>query len=259
MVQPLDLQIFARVEQIAGNLQLEQVRRTGLENTLSNRLDTTSALLDARVDGVEHDLQQERGARTQFENALSNRFDGVNAELNQEAARLDGRVDSVAGDLQRERDERIALAARLDGRVDSVAGDLQRERDERIALAARLDDIRAELDGQLAAIRHEIEQLEHEIEELEDLNAYFEYCALANRSPFRELLQRIGITTVEQLREREPGELHREMSGVAEQEPHYRAVPAVRRRRVTDEIIRWSRQSRAPSGDAGRPAPSPRR
>lgn len=188
MVQPLDLQVFARVEQIAGNLQLEQVRRTAVENTLSNRLDTTNALLDDRVDAVTRDLQQERDART----ALSNRLDTT---------------------------------------------------------SARLDDIREEFRDQIEDIRTEIEELEH-------LIAYLDYCTFAKHSPFSELLQRIGITTVEQLRERDPEELHREMSQVAEQEPHYRAVPAVRRRGVTDEIIRWSRSQAAPSGDDGRPAAS---
>ena len=186
MVQPLDLQIFARLEQIAGNLQLEQALRTGAENTLSNRLDTTNARLDARVDAVAHELQQERDERT----ALSNRLHTTNV---------------------------------------------------------RLDHIKDEFDLQIENIRKEIEELEHCI-------AYFEHCALAERSPFRELLQRIGITTVEQLRERDPEELHREMSRIAEREPHYRAVPAVRRRRVTDEICRWSRVPRAPSGDDGQPA-----
>jgi chromosome segregation ATPase len=182
MVQPLDLHISARVEQIAGNLQLEQVERTHAENDLSNRLV------------------------------------GINAELDRQALRLDRRVDA-------ERDARTA------------ADD---------ALSKRLDDVRSEIDGQLLAIRHEIE-------ELEDLIGYLEYCAFAEHSPFHELLDRIGITTVEQLRGREPEELHREISRIAEQEPHYRAVPAVRRRRVTDEIIQWSRAPRAPSGDDGRP------
>jgi DNA repair exonuclease SbcCD ATPase subunit len=170
MVQPLDLQVFARVEQIAGNLQLEQEQRTNAEDDLSNRLV------------------------------------GTNAELNQQAARLGARVDAVA---------------------------------------RRLDEIREAFDDQIAEIRTEIE-------ELEDLIAYFEYCAFAAQSPLSELLERIGITTVEQLRGREAEELHNELSRIAAQEPHYQAVPAVRRRRVTDEFIRWSR--RAPSGDNGRPA-----
>jgi chromosome segregation ATPase len=191
MVQPLDLQIFARLEQIAGNLQLEQALRTGAENTLSTRLDRANERLDARVDSVAHDLQLEQAART----ALSNRLDTTNA---------------------------------------------------------RLDDIKEEFDGQ-------IEDIRTKIEELEDLIAYLEYCTFAEHSLFHELLERIGITTVEELREREPEELHREMSRIAEQEPHYQGVPAVRRRRVTDEIIRWSRRSRPPSGDDGRPTASPGR
>jgi chromosome segregation ATPase len=221
MVKPLDLQVFARVEQIAGNLQLEQVQRTNAEDALSNRLDGTSAQLDARVDAIAHDVQQERDARTAANDALSQRLDGTNAALDAQAARL----DAVAGDLQRERDARTA------------ADD---------ALSKRLDDVRSEIDGQLLAIHHEIE-------ELEDLIGYLEYCAFAEHSPFHELLHRIGITTVEQLRGREPEELHREIRRIAEQEPHYRAVPAVRRRRVTDEIIQWSRAPRAPSSDDGRP------
>jgi hypothetical protein len=195
MVQPLPLerQVFARVEQIAGNLRLEQEQRTNAENALSNRLDITNARLDAKLDSVAHDLQLEQDA---LRTALSTGLDTTNA---------------------------------------------------------RLEDIKEEFDGQ-------IEDIRTEIEELEDLIAYLEYCTFAKHSPFSEILQRIGITTVEHLREREPEELHREMSRVAEQEPHYRAVPAVRRRRVTDEIIRWSRrQPRASSGDAGRPAPSPGR
>jgi SMC interacting uncharacterized protein involved in chromosome segregation len=195
MGPPVDLQVFAQVQQIAGNLRLEQEQRTNAENALSNRLDITNARLDARVDGVERDLQQERDARTASENAVSNRLDTTNA---------------------------------------------------------RLDDIKEEFDGQLAAIQKEIEKLEH-------LIAYFEYCAFAKRSPFHELLERIGITTVEQLRGKEPEQLHSELSRIAAQEPHYQAVPAVQRRRVTEEIIRWSRSPGAPSGDRGRPATSPGR
>lgn len=205
-------------------MQLEEAGRTASENALSNRIDGTNVRLDARVDAVARDVQQERDGRTAADDALSNRLDGTNAELNRQAARLDGRVDTVAANLQAEQ------AAR-------TAGD--------DALATRLDAIKAELDDQIADIQTEIE-------ELEDLIAYFEYCAFAAQSPLSELLERIGITTVEQLRGREPEELHNELSQIAAQEPHYQAVPAVRHRRVTDEIIRWSR--RAPSGDNGRPA-----
>jgi len=183
MVKPLDLQVFARVEQIAGNLLLEQVQRTNAEDALSNHLDGTSARLDVRMDAIAHDVQQERDARTAADDALSQRLDGTNTALDAQALRL----DAVAGDLQRERDARTA------------ADD---------ALSARLDDLKAEFDGQIADIRTEIE-------ELEDLIAYFEYCALAKQSPFLELLERLGVTTVEQLREREPEELHREMSRIA--------------------------------------------
>jgi hypothetical protein len=192
MVQPLDLQVFARVEQIAGNLRLEQEQRTNAENALSNRHEITNARLDAKLDSVAHDLQLEQDA---LRTALSTRLDTTNA---------------------------------------------------------RLEDIKEEFDGQIEDIRTEIEELEH-------LIAYFEYCAFAKRSPFHELLERIGITTVEQLRGKEPEQLHSELSRIAAQEPHYQAVPAVQRRRVTEEIIRWSRSPGAPSGDGGRRATSPGR
>jgi archaellum component FlaC len=75
MVQPLDLRIIDRVQQVEDKLQqLEEVQRTGAANTLSNRLDTTIARLDARVEAVALDLQQER-------DALSNRLDTTNAHL----------------------------------------------------------------------------------------------------------------------------------------------------------------------------------
>jgi hypothetical protein len=264
MVQPLNLQVFARVEQIAGDLRLEQVQRQNAEDALSNRLDGTSARLDARVDAIAHDVQQERDARTAADGALSQRLDRTNTALDLQVARL----DTVAGDLRTERDARTAAddalsnrligtigelnhqATRLDARVDYVAGQLQSEYDARTVadadLLARLDDVKAELHGQIADLRKGIE-------ELEELIAYFEYCAFAAKSPFRELLEKLEITTVEELREREPAELHRAMSQITELEPQYQAVPAVRRSRVTDEIIRWSRPPRSPSGDNGRP------
>jgi archaellum component FlaC len=212
MVQPLDLRIIDRVQQVEDKLQqLEEVQRTGAANTLSNRLDTTIAQLNARVDAVALDLQQER-------DALSNRLD--------------------------------TTIARLDARVEAVALDLQQERD---ALSNRLDTTNAHLDNAKEEFGDQIANIWSEIEELEDLIAYVEYCAFARHSPFRELLERIGITTVDQLREREPEELHREMSRIAEEVPHYRALPAVRRLRVTNEIIRWSRPQSSPSGGGRRP------
>jgi chromosome segregation ATPase len=242
MVQPLNLQVFARVEQIAGNLQLEQVERKSSEDALSKRLDGTNTALDAqavRLDGrvgtVAGDLRTEQNARTDADDALSNLLTGTKAELNHQAARLDARVDYVDGQLQRERDARTVTDADL---------------------LARLNAIKAELHGQIAHLREEIE-------ELEKLIAYFEYCAFAAKSPFRELLEKLEITTVEQLSKRDPEELHREMSRITELEPQYQAVPAVRRRRVIDEIIQWSRPARSPSGDNGQPAgnrsASPRR
>ena len=38
MVKPLDLQVFARVEQIAGELQLEEQRRMATTDALSDHL-----------------------------------------------------------------------------------------------------------------------------------------------------------------------------------------------------------------------------
>ena len=70
MVKPLDLQVSARVEQLAGNLQLEHVQRTGAENALSNLLDATNTR-----------LQQEQAARTAADDKLSQRLDDLYSQL----------------------------------------------------------------------------------------------------------------------------------------------------------------------------------
>ncbi len=128
----------------------------------------------------------------------------------------------------------VRIGTTVDG-INSVLG----------GLGGRIAAAEARLNG-LDAV---VSKIQEEIKELELLIAYFDYCTFSGKLPFREILERCGVTTIEQLGEKKPDQLHGEVRAIAEREPQYGAVPAVRSRRVLDEIIRLCP---SPSGQAGR-------